>query len=108
MNPTSPTTNDADLDRDVRRAPVVLLKFTGTWCPPCVAVQPALDAIARENPSVLVLSIDADDNPKSALRFGVRSLPTILAFRDGELAGRAVGNQRKERLVAQLFGDPPR
>jgi thioredoxin 1 len=96
------STNDRDLDRDVLRAPIVLVKFTGAWCPPCNAVQPTLEAIERENPGVLVLSIDAENNPESTLRYGVRVLPTILAFHQGALRSRLVGNQRKSLLLTLL------
>lgn len=99
---TCASTNDRDFDRDVQSAPVVLVKFTGAWCPPCNAVQPTLDAIEREHPGVRVLSIDADENPESALKYGVRALPTILAFHDGALGAKVVGNQPKPRLLALL------
>lgn len=102
MNPskTHASAHDETFDSDVRRSPIVLVKFTGAWCPPCNAVQPTLDAIERENPGVLVLSIDADENPASALKYGVRALPTILAFHDGALVNKVVGNQPKSRLLA--------
>jgi thioredoxin 1 len=95
-------TDDASFDADVAAAPLVLVKFAGTWCPPCRALQPTLDAIARDRDDVLVLSVDVDDSQALAQKFGVRSVPTLVAFRDGRAIGQLVGNQPRARIEALL------
>lgn len=95
-------TDDVSFATDVAAAPLVLVKFTGTWCPPCRALQPTLDAIARDRADLLVLSVDVDDNQALAQAYEVRSVPTLVAFRDGRQVGRLVGNQPRARVEALL------
>ena len=85
-----------------------VVDFSAEWCPPCRLIEPALEQLAAEYASrVDVLTMDADDNPATVARFGVRSLPTVLFFRDGTVVDRVVGavpktalQQRFEALVA--------
>lgn len=95
-------TDDASFARDVAAAPLVLVKFAGTWCPPCRALQPTLDALARDRADLLVLSVDVDDNQTLAQEYEVRSVPTLVAFRGGRPIGRLVGNQPRARIEALL------
>jgi thioredoxin 1 len=85
-------TDDAHFDADLESAPLVLVKFTGTWCPPCRAMQPTIDALAEERTDLLVLSIDVDEHQLVAQRLGVRSVPTLIAFRNGRPIGSLVGH----------------
>lgn len=91
-HPRQRDTDDAHFDADLKSAPLVLVKFTGTWCPPCRAMQPTIDAIADERKDLLVLSIDVDEQQLVAQRFGVRSVPTLIAFRNGRPIGSLVGH----------------
>ncbi len=86
-------TDDTHFDSDVGSAPHVLVKFTGSWCPPCRALQPTLDKLVSERPDVVVLSMDVDTEQVIAQRFGVRAVPTLIAFRNGKPFGQLVGNQ---------------
>jgi thioredoxin 1 len=91
---------------------LVAVDFSAEWCPPCRVMEPVVEAIARENASVVrVFQLDSDANPAAAARFGVRSLPTILFFRDGRLVDRVVGSvprqtlqQRIDQLLAARVG----
>jgi thioredoxin len=94
--------DDASFAADIAAAPVVLVKFAGTWCPPCRALQPTLDAIARDRQDLLVFAVDVDESQALAQRFGVRSIPTLVAFRDGRPIGQLVGNQPRARIEALL------
>lgn len=99
-------TDEKRFDADVASAPLVLVKFTGEWCPPCRALQPTLEAIARDRADLVVLSVDVDSEQAVAERYGVRSLPTLIAFRQGKPAGQLVGNQPR-RAIEKLLGGSP-
>ena len=82
---------------------VVLVDFWATWCPPCRTQGPIVDAIAEEyDGDVVVCKLDVDDNPQTAKVFKVRSIPTLIIFRDGEVAQRFTGLQSEAQLGAAL------
>jgi thioredoxin 2 len=95
---------DADFEQRVLRAPVpVLLDCWADWCGPCHMLAPTIDALARDYAGrVLVAKLDVDANPTIAGRFDVRSIPTMLVFRDGQLIDRLVGVQPRSALDARL------
>lgn len=87
----------------------VVVDFWASWCKPCKTLSPMLEALANEaNGAFRLAKVDADKNPNLALRYGVRSLPTLKAFSGGEVVGEMVGLQPVERLrdfLSQL--EPP-
>lgn len=85
---------DADFKADVLDSQVpVLVDFWATWCGPCRAIAPHLETLANEFEGKLkVVKVDIDSNPKTPGSFGVRSIPTLLLFKGGELADKIVGN----------------
>lgn len=100
---------DATFAKDVDQSTgVVLVDFWAAWCPPCRLIKPILEQLAREyDGQVRVLTLDADDNPATASRFGIRSLPTVLFFRDGVLQDRLVGAVPRgafEQKITALLG----
>ena len=94
--------DEATLTAALAASPVVLVKFSGAWCAPCRALQPTLEAIARDRGDVAVLEVDVDESQAVAQRFEIRSVPTVVAFRDGQPIGRLVGNQPRARVEALL------
>jgi thioredoxin 1 len=75
--------------------------FYADWCGPCRMMAPALDEFARERTGeALVLKLDTDANPASAARFGIRGIPTLIAFRDGKESRRHVGMADRRVLDA--------
>lgn len=92
---------EQNFDTEVLAAPLpVLVDFTAPWCGPCRALSPILHQIAAEAEGRLkVVEIDADQNPSLARRFGIRGVPTVIAFADGKEVGRQVGLATKDKLL---------
>jgi thioredoxin 2 len=84
---------EADFEPTIQGASVpVLVDFYADWCGPCHMMAPTLDDIAhRRAGDLLVLKLDTDAHPQVAARFGIRGLPTVVAFRNGREHGRQVG-----------------
>ena len=92
---------DADFTNEVLESdqPVVV-DFWAEWCGPCKQLAPSLDEIATEMAgTVKVVKLNIDENPDSPSRYGVRAIPTLMLFKDGELAATQVGVHPKSRLV---------
>ncbi len=76
----------------------VIVDFWASWCPPCRALAPTIEALAEERTDIVVGKLDVDDHPAIAERYGIQSIPTVLIFRNGELASRSIGLVPIERL----------
>ncbi len=88
-----PSITDEDFDAAVAPGTgLVAVEFGAEWCGPCHMLAPVLEAVARDYaPTLRVVQMDTDTNPATMVRFGVRGLPTVLLFRDGEPVDRIVG-----------------
>ena len=80
----------------------VLVDFWAAWCGPCKMLSPVVDQIAEENPDIKVGKINVDDEPELAGQFGVMSIPTLLVFKDGKIAGQSVGVRPKDFILGLL------
>ena len=91
---------DASFDADVlKSAEPVVVDFWAEWCGPCRMIGPSLDQISEEMAGkVKIVKINVDENPATAAKFGIRSIPTMLIFKDGELASQKVGAASKGDL----------
>ncbi|MCL2713621.1 MAG: thioredoxin [Alphaproteobacteria bacterium] len=91
---------DADFEAEVLKASVpVVVDFWAEWCAPCRAIAPALDEIASAiGDRVKIVKLNIDESPKTASKYGVMTLPTLMMFKGGEMASRQVGNAPKAKL----------
>lgn len=80
----------------------VLVDFWAAWCGPCKMLSPVVDQIADENPDIKVGKINVDDEPELAGQFGVMSIPTLLVFKDGQIANQSVGVRPKDFILGML------
>ena len=99
------TVTDATFRRevmDVRDVPV-LLDCWAEWCGPCRMVAPVLDELAAESQGrYRIAKLNVDENPRTAAEFNIRSIPTMLIFKNGALVDRIVGAQSKQAIAARL------
>lgn len=95
-------TSDASFEQDVLKSDVpVLLDFWAPWCGPCKMIAPILDDIASEFQGRLkVVKINIDDNEATPAKFGVRGIPTLMVFKNGENVATKVGTLAKGQLTA--------
>ena len=86
-----------------QREGVTIVDFWATWCGPCRMIAPMLEQIANERDGqVTVAKLDTDANMKTSVRFNVRSVPTLLFFKDGKPVGQIIGAVPKARIEAAL------
>ncbi len=98
------TATDAEFEGQVLQSEKpVLVDFWADWCVPCHMVSPVVEEIGQEHSdSLAVAKLNVDDNPRTAQRFGVMSIPTLILFVSGEEAARVVGAQPKEAILRQI------
>ena len=81
----------------------VLVDMWAAWCAPCIAMEPAIEAVAKEfEGKVQVAKLNVDENPEIAQRLGVMSIPTMMMFKNGQPVNRLVGLSTKERLAGAV------
>ncbi len=101
---TTTKVTDNSFDKDVLKAagPVVV-DFWAEWCGPCKAIGPALEEISKEmGGAVTIAKLNVDDNPNVSAKYGIRSIPTLLVFRNGEVAASKIGAASKAQLAAWI------
>ena len=86
----------------VEATEAVLVDFWAPWCGPCRIVAPHLEELNDERQDMRVVKLNVDDNPETAARYNVMSIPTLLLFKNGEVAHQIVGALPKNRLVQEL------
>jgi thioredoxin 1 len=97
-------TNDSSFDKDVLQSDKpVLLDFWAEWCGPCKMIAPLLDEAAGEYADKLsIVKINIDENPNTPQKFAIRSIPTLMLFKDGSVAAQKLGAMSKSQLTEFL------
>jgi thioredoxin 1 len=97
---TTIAVSDDSFDSDVLKAEgSILVDFWAEWCGPCKMISPALEEIAKEmDGRVQIAKMNIDDNPMTPQKYGVRGIPTLMLFRDGQVAATKVGAVPKNQL----------
>lgn len=90
--------SDQSFKGEVEGAGTVLVDFWAPWCGPCKMIAPVLEELDQELSGVKIAKVNVDENPESASRFGVMSIPTLIVFKDGQPVDKVVGFQSKDAL----------
>lgn len=80
----------------------VLVDFWASWCGPCHMLSPVVEELSQEHPEVAFAKVNVDEAPELAQKYHISAIPTLLLFRDGEVADTSVGVRSKEELEAFL------
>jgi thioredoxin 1 len=93
--------SDSTFESEVlQSANPVVVDFWAEWCGPCRMIAPALEELAAGalNGKVKIVKLNVDENPKTAAKYGIQSIPTLMIFKNGQMASRQVGAAPKQKL----------
>lgn len=94
---------DASFAEDVLKSKKpVLVDFWAEWCGPCKMIGPSLEELSGERDDVVIAKINIDDNPESPTRYGVRGIPTMILFKDGQPQATKVGALPKQQIKSWI------
>lgn len=77
----------------------VLVDFWAAWCGPCKMLMPTIEELAQSQDEIKICKVNVDDEPQLAMNFKVMTIPTLIAFKNGEVVGKLVGVQSKDQIL---------
>lgn len=92
---------DTNFDETVSEG-ITLVDFWAIWCGPCKMIAPVLEEISNETPKFKIGKLDVDSNPIKSANFGIRSIPTLIVFKDGEVVDKFIGAPPKQTIINML------
>lgn len=93
---------EATFSEAIKRSALTFVDFWAPWCQPCKAMLPALEAFATSNPQINVVKVNVDEQSELAKKWGVRGIPSIMVFKDGERIAGKTGALTQNQLQAML------
>jgi thioredoxin 1 len=94
---------DADIDETIKKYPTIVIDCWAAWCGPCRMIGPIIEELAKEMKGTIVFGkLNVDENPQTSMKYKIMSIPTLLVFKNGQLADRIVGAMPKEMLLEKL------
>ncbi len=95
---------DANFDEEIVKASIpAMVDFWAEWCGPCKMVGPTVEALAKEyEGKIKIAKMNVDENRETPAKFGIRNIPTLILFKDGEVAQTIIGAQTKSHLEEEL------
>ena len=93
---------DETFENLVRDNKILLCDFWAPWCGPCIQIAPTLEEISDEMKDIVVVKHNIDDEPNTPTKFGVRGIPTMLLFKDGQLTSQKVGATTKSNIISWI------
>ncbi|MFT4793025.1 MAG: thioredoxin 1 [Paracoccaceae bacterium] len=102
---TTPATDSSFEDDVIKSATPVVVDFWAEWCGPCKQIGPSLEELSEEMAGrVTIVKVNVDDNPNAAAKYGVRGIPTLLLFKDGQVVSNVTGARPKTALKSWIEG----
>ena len=93
---------DGNIAETLKNNEITVIDFWAPWCGPCRILGPVIDELATENVDIAIGKVNIDENSNMASEYGIRGIPTIIFFKDGEVAGKIVGMKNKTELQAKI------
>jgi thioredoxin 1 len=94
---------ESNFDEIIASGKPVLVDFWAEWCGPCLMMAPVIDELAdKYKDSAIICKVNVDTNPGLSVKFGIRSIPTMMIFKDGKVADKVIGAMQKNALIAKI------